>query len=114
MKRTLFIIVALGLVSCTFSGVYLEAPSSRNSEWAMMDDIQACITEASIARQLSISEKSLIEGRETSRFFKYGRPVITPSGNPALYQSLFPQPTIPAADLYAVCLLNRGYHWAEI
>ena|GEM_PF-3313746 len=111
--RYMFILsfVAAGLSGCGFSGTFLEPPTSSASAHGMNADINAFLSEAAAPGVLTASERALVAGRETARFFMAGRAVVTPEGKPALHSSVLPQLSNEAADRYAVCLLKRGYTW---
>jgi len=112
MRNQLLITTAvLTLSACAYSGTFLEPPSAHTAAKDINADMRACMLEASTPRDLTATERQLIAGKETSRFFMEGRPVVNPDGKPALHQSAFPQSAKAAADLYAVCLLKRGYIW---
>lgn len=114
MRCIIFIcLVAELLASCAFSGTYLEPPASHGAPSAVNIDMDACLAEAGTPRELSSEERRLIEGKETSRLFMHGQPVVSPDGKPALQQSAFPSSNDPFADRYAVCLLRRGYSWRQ-
>lgn len=104
-------IAAIILSGCGFSGTFLEPPASRSLAQDMNADMRACISRAAAPAALTASERELIAGRETARFFMAGRPVVSPEGKPALHQSALPQFSTDTADRYAVCLLKRGYTW---
>lgn len=106
-------IVTIGLSACAFNGTYLEPPTTRASSPDIVSDMRACLSDARVQRELTPEERNLIEGKETARLFMHGRPVVSPEGKPALHQSVLPQSSNDAADRYAVCLLKRGYSWAE-
>ena len=107
----LTITTVLSLSACAYSGTFLEPPSAHAAARDINADIRACMSEAATPRELTASERQLIAGKETSRFFMEGHPVVSPEGKPALHQSAFPQSASAAADRYAVCLLKRGYTW---
>jgi hypothetical protein len=104
-------VTAVGLSACAYSGTFLEPPTLRASAPGINSDMRACMSEAATPRELTASERELIAGKETARFFMQGRPVVSPEGKPALHQSALPQSSNEAADRYAVCLLKRGYTW---
>lgn len=110
-NRSLIVTAVLALSACAYSGTFLEPPPTRGATKDINADMRACMLEAAAARELTAPERQLIAGKETSRLFMEGHPVVNPDGKPALHQSAFPQSANAAADLYALCLLKRGYTW---
>jgi hypothetical protein len=112
-KAVATILVSYVLTACSFSGTYLEPPPSKSESDAITADMDACLSEAREPRELTVQEQMLIAGKDTARLFMNGRLVVNPEGKPALHQSAFPQSSNHMADRYAVCLLKRGYTWAQ-
>jgi len=115
MRNIIFIAFAVFLTACAFSGTYLEPPAANTTPSNMNADMNECLFEANKPVALSQKDIQLIEGKETVRFFMNGRRVVTPGGKPALHQSLIPRlyKTNGLSNRYAVCLIRRGYNWAE-
>lgn len=114
MQQTVAIIIASCLLTaCACHGTYLEPPPSISAADTITADMHACLSEAREPRELTAEEQTLIADKDTARFFMNGRPVINTEGKPALHQSAFPQSSNHLADRYAVCLLKRGYTWAQ-
>ena len=111
MRTLSTLVTAFVLTACAYSGTFLEPPQSHASAQNINADMRACLSEAMVSRELTTSERELIAGKDTSRFFMEGHLVVNPDGRPALHQSAFPQTANPMADRYAVCLLKKGYAW---
>ena len=112
-KAVAIVLASYVLTACSFSGTYLEPPPSKSASDAIMADMKACVSEARDPRELTAEEQTLIAGKDTARFFMNCRLVVTSEGKPAMHQSVLPQTSNDMADRYAVCLLKRGYTWAQ-
>jgi len=115
MNMRITVFLAFILVSgCVTKGLMLEPPGDRTDNRLVKEDMNTCIQTARTPREPTTAERKLLEGNPTSRFFMNGRPVVTPDGKPALHQSAVrPNSSDPYTDLYALCLLSKGYTWRE-
>ena len=97
-------------------------PPSQSSRDSRQNDIQTCISQArddvSSNKPIEDDAMLLLHGHHTEGFVRGGKPVInkedvpTPSGSLFVGRSEMYGPSA-LSDRYVVCLLKRGYSWAD-
>lgn len=97
-------------------------PPPQSTVESRRNDIRTCIAEARGAvasgqKPLDEKSKEALKGRRTRAFIRNGLPVVDKNYVPATSKSLFTSSSIygpeELSDRYVVCLLGRGYRWAD-
>jgi phenylpropionate dioxygenase-like ring-hydroxylating dioxygenase large terminal subunit len=112
IKIIVAFVLALSAASCATTSGYQLTPPENSTHDKRYADIQECWYEATQGKELSNQDRELLKEKQTGRFLRNNRPVVTSAGVPAEFMSVFrSNASTKLSDQYVLCLITKGFRW---